>query len=206
LVRTILHTCAVLGQSFSLSDVVRVHHPDIKLELIEDSLNVAIAEMILVDLGEDDEKSTCSALSNTGSNCNIGTSVGHSRTSSRLDVEGERNFVFSHDMWRRTVLTTLLEARKVKLHRLIAVAMEKELHYDALERSDISQLLTLFEHWKLCGEFLRAAPLALMVGERLNEWDLLDLSVDICRDALDMSLRSVKRVENRDSGSGKVEN
>jgi hypothetical protein len=203
-VRKILQTCAVLGQSFSLSDVVRVHHSDIKTALIEDSLNVAISEMILVDLGEDEDKSTSSAHSNAGSNSNIGTSVGHSRTSSRLDLEGERNFVFSHDMWRKTVLTTLLEARKVKLHRLIAVAMEKELHSGGLERSDLSQLLALFEHWKLCGEFLRAASLALMVGERLNDWDLLDLSVDVCRDALDMSLRSVKRVENWDSGAGKM--
>lgn len=194
LVRKILHTCAILGQSFSLSDVVRVHCPDIRMTLIEDSLNVAISEMILVEFDDEEDKSTCS--SHAGSNSHFGASVGHSKTSSRLDIEGERNFEFSHDMWRKTVLATLLEARKVKLHRLIAIAMENELHGGTLERSDLSRLLTLFEHWKLCGEFSKAAPLALVVGNRLNDWDLLDLSVDICRDALDMSLRSVTPVEN----------
>ncbi|KAG7361535.1 adenylate/guanylate cyclase [Nitzschia inconspicua] len=196
LVRKLLHTCAVLGQSFSFSDVVRVHHPDIKMALIEDSLNVAVSEMILVELDSDEDKSTCSVSSHGGSHSHFGASVGHSKTSSRLDIEGERNFEFSHDMWRKTVLATLLEARKVKLHRLIAIAMEKEFDGGAIEQSDLSCLLTLFEHWKLCGEFKRAAPLALIVSERLNDWDLVDLSVDICRDALDMSLRSVTHVEN----------
>lgn len=196
LVRKILHTCAVLGQSFSLSDVVRVHHPGIKISFIEDSLNVAVSEMILLELGEEeDERSTCSVSSHAGSKSHFGASVGHSKTSSRLDIEGERSFEFSYDMWRKTVLATLLEARKMKLHRLIAIAMERELDAGALQRSDLSRLLTLFEHWKLCGEFLRAAPLALAISSRLNDWDLLDLSIDICKDALDMSLRSVTRAQ-----------
>ncbi|KAL3914266.1 MAG: hypothetical protein SGILL_006170, partial [Bacillariaceae sp.] len=170
-VRKVLQTCAVLGMSFSLSDVVRVH-PDLSLLLVEEALNVGLSEMILAELG-----------------------VGYSRTSSRLDLEGERNFEFSHEMWRSTVLATLLEARKSKLHRLIALAMEKELVGEALEKSDLSRLLTLFEHWKLCGDFSRAAPLALMVGERLNEWDLVNQSIDLYRDALDMSLQSVQPLE-----------
>ena len=194
-VRKVLQTCAVLGMSFSLSDVIRVH-PEMNLLLVQEALNVGLSEMILAELGEDDEnKSTCSRSTTAGSHSKLGSSVGYSRTSSRLDLEGERNFEFSHEMWRSTVLATLLEARKAKLHRLIALAMEKELVGEALEKSDLSRLLTLFEHWKLCGDFSRAAPLALMVGERLNEWDLVNQSIDLFRDALDMSLQSVQSVE-----------
>jgi hypothetical protein len=193
-VRKVLHTCAVLGMSFSLSDVIRVH-PEINLLLVEEALEVGLSEMILAELGEEDDRSTCSRSSTAGSHSKFGSSVGHSKTSSRLDIEGERNFEFSHEMWRTTVLTTLLEARKIELHRLIALAMEKELVGDGLEKSDLSRLLTLFEHWKLCGDFSRAAPLALMVGERLIEWDLVNQSIDYYRDALDMSLQGVQLVE-----------
>ncbi|KAL3918405.1 MAG: hypothetical protein SGILL_004251, partial [Bacillariaceae sp.] len=203
-VRKILHTCAVLGMSFSLSDVIRVH-PEINLSLVQEALDVALSEMILAELGgEDDERSTGSRSSAAGgSNSKLGSSVGYSKTSSRLDLEGERNFEFSHEMWRTTVLATLLEARKVKLHRLIALAMEKEVTGDTPEQSDLSRLLTLFEHWKLCGDFSRAAPLALVVGERLNEWDLVHQCIDLCRDALDMSWRSVEPVEKpQDSDVG----
>mmetsp|Transcript_21279 Transcript_21279/g.37430 ORF Transcript_21279/g.37430 Transcript_21279/m.37430 type:complete len:678 (-) Transcript_21279:222-2255(-) len=196
-VRKILHTCAVLGYSFSLLDVARVH-PELDFVFVEDTLNLALSEMILVEIGEEDEQSAYSASSNVGSNSKLGSSVDFSRTSSRVHhIEGERNFEFSHDMWRTTVLTTLLEARKMELHRRIATAMEKEQLGGVLERRDLSRLLTLFEHWKSCDEFLKAAPLALMVGARLNEWDLVRQSVDLYRDALEMSLKTVRPVDKK---------
>jgi predicted ATPase len=194
-VRKVLHTCAILGNSFSLFDLARVH-PELDFHSVEDALNVAVAEMILFELGEDDDKSAFSASSTGGSHSKPGSSsVEFSRTSSRIDVEGERNFEFSHDMWRTTVLATLLEARKIELHRRIAIAMEKENATDTLERNDPSRLLALFEHWKSCGDFLKAAPLALTVGSKLYEWDLLHQSMDLYHDALEMSLRSVQPVE-----------
>jgi hypothetical protein len=200
LVRKVLHTCAVLGNSFSLSDLVRVH-PEIDFALLENSLSVAISEMILVEIGDDDEKSTFTTVSsNGGSTSKFSSSLEFSKTSSRLDIDGDRNFEFSHGMWRTMVLATLLEARKIELHRLIAVAMEKDQAGDVLERSDLSRLLTLFEHWKSCGEFSKAAPLALVVGSRLKEWDLVHQSVDIYRGALEMSLRSVHPVEKNRVG------
>jgi hypothetical protein len=194
-VRKILHTCAVLGNSFSLFDLARVH-PELDFHSVEDALNVAVSEMILFELGEDDEKSAFSSSSHGNSNSKPGSSiVEFSRTSSRVDVEGERNFEFSHDMWRTTVLTTLLEARKIELHRRIAIAMEKENDGHALEHNDPSRLLALFEHWKSCGDFLKAAPLALTVGAKLHEWELANQSIELYRDALGMSLRSVAPAE-----------
>jgi hypothetical protein len=194
-VRKVLHTCAVLGNSFSLSDLARVH-PEIDVFALKDALRVALSEMILVEIIEDDEKSAHSNSNSTaGSASKIGSSVAaFSKISSEVYMNGDRLYEFSHDMWRSTVLATMLTGRKTELHRRIAIAMEKD-QVQILERSDLAGLLSLFEHWKACGDFLKAAPLAMTVGTRLNEWDLLHQSVDLFRDALDMSLGNVEPVD-----------
>lgn len=192
-VRKVLHTCAVLGNSFSLSDLTRVH-PEIDVFSLKDALSVALSEMILVEIVEDDEKSV-NSTSTAGSALKLGSSVAaFSKIPSEVPTNGDRNYEFSHDMWRSTVLATMLKGRKTELHRRIAIAMEKD-RVRILERSDLAGLLSLFEHWKACGEFLKAAPLAMTVGTRLNEWDLLQQSVDLFRDALDMSLGNVQPVD-----------
>jgi hypothetical protein len=195
-VRKILQTCAVLGNSFALSDLVRVH-PEISEGGIEQSLEIATSEMILGEIVEDDDD-TKSIFSNStgGSSSKIGSSIEFSKTSSGINVLGDRFFEFSHDMWRSSVLTTMLKERKIELHRLIAEAMEQDQKL-VLQRSDIGRLLTLFDHWKSCGDFRRAAPLALVVGIRLNEWDLVAQSLDLYHDALDMCFDSVQPVEER---------
>ena len=114
--------------------------------------------------------------------------TGHSKSQS------DRFFQFSHAMWRQNVLTTMLKERKIELHRLIAEAMEKD-EVLVLEQSDISRLLTLFDHWKSCGDFCKTAPLALAVGARLEEWDLCAQSLELYEDALEMSFDTVQRVD-----------
>jgi tetratricopeptide (TPR) repeat protein len=69
-----------------------------------------------------------------------------------------------------------------------------------LEQSDISRLLTLFEHWKSCGDFRKLAPLALQVGARLEEWDLPAQSLELYEDALEMAFDGVEAAEDQ-SGS-----
>ena len=99
-------------------------------------------------------------------------------------------------MWRSNVLTTMLKARKMELHRAIAEALEQD-QSAILERSDIARLLTLFDHWKSCGDFRKAAPLALAVGTRLNEWDLSTQSLELYKDALEMCFEIVEHVDER---------
>jgi hypothetical protein len=196
-VRKVLQTCGVLGNSFALSDLIRVH-PEINEREIEQSLEIATEEMILVEMNEEDED-TKSVISNStgGSESRPGSSIECSKTfSSGLNILGDRYFEFSHDMWRSNVLTTMLKERKMELHRLIAEAMEKDQNL-TLQRSDIARLLTLFDHWKSCGDFRKVAPLAIAVGTRLNEWDLAAQSLDLYQDALDMCFESVEPVEDR---------
>jgi hypothetical protein len=66
-----------------------------------------------------------------------------------------------------------------------------------IRRNDIARLLTLFDHWKCCSSFLKAAPLALTVGSRLNEWDLQAQSTDLYQDTLEICYDSVEPVDER---------
>jgi hypothetical protein len=195
-VRKVLQTCAVWGLSFQLSDVSQVH-PEMDENDIELSLDCAIDEMILLEQEieeNDDEESTLQRFelaSEIGSSRRVGP---FSNSGTGRSVAGERYFQFSHAMWRKNVLATMLKERKVELHRLIAQSMERN-QASVHEDSDISRLLTSFEHWKACGDFSKVAPLALTVGARLEEWDLSAQSLELYEDALEMVFDGVEPTE-----------
>ena len=205
-VRKVLQTCAVLGLSFSLSDVVRVH-PELEELEIEHALDNAVEEIILVERFEDEDESVSLHSGSTGCDSDSRSGIHElERRDSRStgfdpDHIDDRFFEFSHAMWRQKVLTTMLKERKIELHRLIAEAMEKD-QVHILEQCDISRLLTLFDHWKACGDFCKSAPLALAVGSRLEEWDLAMQSLDLYRDALEMSFESVEAVNENGGRDG----
>jgi BMFP domain-containing protein YqiC len=191
-VRKVLQTCAVLGLSFALSDVTKVH-PEMEEFDIENALECAMDEMILVEQVEDDddvEDDNMSARSGSTRESSEDLESHQKGLDARTSSGGERFFQFSHAMWRKNVLATMLKERKMELHRLIAEAMEKD-EVLILEQSDISRLLTLFDHWKSCGEFCKVAPLALAVGARLEEWDLAAQSLELYEDALEMAFDGV---------------
>jgi hypothetical protein len=211
-VRKVLQTCAVLGLSFSLSDVVRVH-PELEDIEIENALDNAVEEIILVERFEDEDESLSSDNNSESTGCDSDSRSGIANEMERdnsgmgstgMDMEDidDRFFEFSHAMWRQKVLTTMLKDRKIELHRLIAEAMEKD-QVHILEQCDISRLLTLFDHFKACGDFCKSAPLALAVGSRLEEWDLAMQSLDLYRDALEMSFESVEAVDENGGRDGK---
>ena len=202
-VRKILQTCAVLGLAFSLSDLTQVH-PEMEEHEIENALEASIDEMILVEHIEDDEEYTLKSGESSEMSSYAMEQPSGSRGSaagSVSDVKGDRYFQFSHAMWRQNVLTTMLKERKIDLHRRIALAMEKD-QVLILEQSDISRLLTLFDHWKSCGDFCKTAPLALAIGARLEEWNLSDQSLELYEDAVEMSFDSVQEIDDMDSGRG----
>ena len=203
-VRKVLQTCAVVGLSFALSDVVRVH-PEMEEMDIEEAIDSAVDEMILVEQIEgDDESEDDASTKSSKSESSSDTEGTNSQTqtftfdrtasSDNLAPINDRYFQFSHAMWRKNVLTTMLKERKVELHRLIAESMEKNQNLN-VEESDIFRLLTLFEHWKSCGDFTKSAPLAIMVGLRLEDWDLSAQSLELYEDALQMSFDSVNSTD-----------
>lgn len=189
-VRKVLQTCAVLGLSFDLSDVIRVH-PEMEEGDIEDALESAVDEMILIEQVEHEENETLSMKSGSSGILDSETAA---RAGDRLTA-CERFFQFSHAMWRKNVLSTMLKERKTQIHRLVAESMEREQEL-ILGESDISRLLTLFDHWKACGDFRKVAPLALAVGARLEEWDLSAQSLELYEDALQMAFGGVEATDN----------
>jgi tetratricopeptide (TPR) repeat protein len=209
-VRKVLQTCAVLGLSFALSDVIRVH-PELEEADIEKALDSSVDEMVLIEQVEDDEEDDDDDDDVSFQSHSTGESSGESNPdtynrSGRSVVTRapqDRFFQFSHAMWRNNVLTTMLKERKIELHRSIAEAMEKD-QVLIMEQSDISRLLTLFDHWKSCGDFSKSAPLALAVGARLEEWDLSAQSLELYEDALEMAFDSVQAISG-DNGESKDE-
>ncbi|GKY95555.1 hypothetical protein MPSEU_000517100 [Mayamaea pseudoterrestris] len=200
-VRKILQTCAVLGLAFSLSDLFQVH-PEMEEHEIEIALEASIDEMILVEHVEDDEDFTLKSGESSEMSSYAVEQPAGGRTpggGSLAEIKGDRYFQFSHAMWRQNVLTTMLKERKIDLHRRIAMAMEKD-QVLILEQSDISRLLTLFDHWKSCGCFTKTAQLALAIGARLSDWDLSSQSLELYEDALDMAFDSVQEMD--DTGHG----
>ena len=76
-VRKILQTCAVLGLSFSLSDVTQVH-PEMDAIDIESALESAADEMILVEHINEDDDTMSLRTESTGQDSNDNT-FGRSR-------------------------------------------------------------------------------------------------------------------------------
>jgi tetratricopeptide (TPR) repeat protein len=198
-VRKVLQTCAVLGLSFALSDVIRVH-PELQEVVIENALGSAVDEMVLIEQVEEDEDFDDAVSAKSNCTGESGESADRSEQWGGSKALGDRFFQFSHAMWRKNVLTTMLKERKIELHRSIAEAMERD-QVLIMEQSDISRLLTLFDHWKSCGDFSKSAPLALAVGSRLEEWDLSAQSLELYEDALEMSFDSVQVTANKGQSS-----
>jgi hypothetical protein len=154
------------------------------------ALSLGVSEMIIVQLMIHNEEDN---LSISGTSQLGGASVDISRTSSTFP-SGQTMFEFSHNMWRSTVLGTMLKERKRDLHKKIAIKMEE--NSKLFEgRSDLSMMLKLFDHWKSSGDFSKAASLALFIGKRLKDWDLLQQNLDLLRDAKDLCFQSLHRMD-----------
>jgi tetratricopeptide (TPR) repeat protein len=154
---------------------------------IEVALEDAVEEMILIEHIDEDDGDRSLKSGSTGT----GDSATRSRDGARTV---ERYFQFSHAMWRENVLKTMLKDRTTAIHRRIAESMEKEA--SLLEQSDISRLLTLFYHWKSCGDFVNSARLSLAVGERLVDYELYEQAMDLFEEALVLAYEAVARVES----------
>jgi len=188
-VRKVLQTCAVLGVKFVLTDVIQVH-PEIAEAEIESALDTAINELILVELTSESDENT-SLVSGSLQDDDTLTFVNQSsRGASDMPGIDDRHFQFADDMWRKSVVGTMLKEHKIELHRLIAESMERN-QAMILEQTDIFRLLIIFDHWKGCGDFCKSAQIALTVGARLEEWDLSEQSLDLYEDALELSYDNV---------------
>jgi hypothetical protein len=92
-------------------------------------------------------------------------------------------YLFSHDVWRSTILDLMLDSRKRTMHRTIAFTLESGC-IDG--KRDYVSRLRLFAHWKGSGDFVKASALALCVGKMFEDIGLNKQRIRLYNDALDM--------------------
>ena len=62
----------------------------------------------------------------------------------------------------------MLDGRKEEMHEQIAMVLEREIAEDTESKDDLEKQITMFKHWNLSGNFMKAAGLALQIGGQLT--------------------------------------
>lgn len=208
-VRKILQTCALLGSEFTLLDIVRVH-PDLVHCDAEEVVAAAVQQCILIEEDLEEDMDSMEEYDDTDSEeesddfGGVGVHGRNQNSSTGISWHPfeDKTYRFSHAIWRNCVLKTMLKERKLELHRTIARSIEEDAMFD-VNHTDTEVLLQLFEHWKFCGEFSKAAPLALAVGSRIKELDSVRQSLDLYHETLGMLILESKGGEST-QGDGKI--
>jgi class 3 adenylate cyclase len=167
-VRSILNIGAVLGESFTLGEVVAVQmetkdakEEDVRKQASE-SLKTAVREGILY-FGR-----------------------GGTRTAAyipEIDPQDDSaTFSFFQSVWRTVLLGLMLASRKKDVHRKTASALEGRVS----EGSFTGDWLKLFEHWKASGSTAMSTKTALSIGKMLVDTPMLEDSVRIYKETLEM--------------------
>ena len=187
-VRNVLQTCALLGSEFTINDIVRVH-PELDFSGAVAAIDAAVKQSILLEeivVYEEPEMLGNTATSNEQ---HAGEDSSSERSPGPIwQPFEEKSYRFRHHIWQNCIPKTMLKERRLELHRMMAKSIEEDHMFDVLQ-SDISTLLQLLEHWKSCGEFSRVAPLALVLGNRMEELGSMQQSLDVCHGALHMLKR-----------------
>lgn len=176
-VRNVLNIAAVLGKSFSLKEVTAVlkeNHDMQEHILIKEataSLETAINEGIL----RKEENQDNDDDSKTGDGTGDGTTA--------ADKPENTVYSFYHSIWQTTILSLMLDARKMDVHKKIALSMEKEKEKDG---SDFAFQMKLLGHWKSSGNTTKLTNLALEVGKHFEQQlSMPTQSIRVYEEALD---------------------
>ncbi|KAL9178556.1 hypothetical protein ACHAXT_001894 [Thalassiosira profunda] len=197
-VRTVLHLSAVLGTEFDLLDAALAYEQMFGVEgsrrletaeSLRSSFDVAAEEGIIEQsfvFGEEDdgddlmdeEENLCHTLGNV--NISLKGRKAHPFYSEN------RRLRFTHDSWKSSILNLMLDERKREMHEHVAVSLEKELGDEASAHDDFEKQSRVLKHWKSCGNFVKAATIALNAGGQLMLIGLNSQAILYFDDALDI--------------------
>ena len=79
-----------------------------------------------------------------------------------------RRYRFTHDSWKTSLLSVMLDGRKEEMHEQIAIVLEREIADETESEDDLEVQIRVFKHWNLSGNFSKAADLALKIGGQLT--------------------------------------
>lgn len=200
-VRTVLLLSAVLGTEFELLDIVLAYeemYGVVKSKQLEtamqirEAFDVAVGEGIIEKssiIGDDDdddyeemendeEDNPCQSLGSI-----VITVL--DRKKAHPFYAKNRRLRFTHDSWTASILNVMLDERKREIHKHVAASLEKDLADEAHNQEDFEKQIRAFKHWKLGGNFSKAALLALNIGGQLMMLGLNSQAVLLFDDALD---------------------
>ena len=197
-VRTVLHLSAVLGTEFNLLDAALAYEElfgvDESKQLeaaisLRESFDVAIKEgiiekslFLLAEDGDDEmmheEENICPSVINERISLK-------GRRQTHPFYSGNSRLRFTHDSWKTTILSVMLDERKRELHKHVAISLERELGDEAHNQDDFEKQITVLKHWKSSGSFTKASASALHIGGQLMLLGLNSQAILLFDDVLD---------------------
>lgn len=189
LTRRVLHFASVLGHSFEVREIIDIAEhilcvpSEEKAQLAHDidaALQTAVAEGILdemVRIHDADEDDECDKIKLMTIQCD-------SNECDEKEIDTRRVYSFYHSTWQRLILSLLLDSWKRDIHEHAAMAIEARL--PNTEQRDYRIKVKLFQHWKESENTVKAADLALDIGQSYKLLGLNQQSIKVYEDALDM--------------------
>ena len=142
-------------------------------------LNIAEKEGILRVVYGGGDNQSCMSRSPSHSAFDSGLE----KSSSEIGVFDTLIYSFCHDIWRSTILKLMLSSRRRDVHRIIAHTLETRQTEDT---KDYISRMKLFSHWLGSGTFIKAAELALSIGQRFEQLGLNHHRIRLAQQALDI--------------------
>lgn len=188
--RNILNLGAVLGITFELTEIVDVlrqmyvepHSTSqcVRVNQTKAALDVAVKEGVLnvVYSGGECMQHSCVLYSPT--QLFSKDDVKDSSTDSESLVD-RLTYSFCHDIWRSTILKLMLSSRKRDIHRTIAETIESQKSFN---QKDYISRMKLFGHWRASGAFVKAAELALSIGNHFEGLGLNNQRIKLAEEAM----------------------
>lgn len=178
-----LHLSAILGTEFDLLDAAFAYEEMLGIDMsnhyeaaanFRHSFDVAVREGILETLSvtEDrDEEDT------------IDLSIRHPLLSENCRLR------FTHDSWKKSILNVMLDEKKREIHEHVAISMERQLGDKADVQEDFERQITIFNHWKSSGSFIKAAGMSLNISTELMMLGLNSQALLLFDEVLDILRR-----------------
>ena len=205
-VRSVLHLAAIIGMEFTLLDAALAYEEMVGVEdnpgrfeasnsLLRSAIDLAIEEGIIEQiflLPEDDGDDNEDWIDDDDTD-NICSSMGNIRL---ISLKGRRKahpffaenrrLRFTHDSWKTSILSVMLNEKKQEMHEHVAISLERELDDEAHNQGDFQKQIRVFKHWKSSGNFAKAALLALNIGGELMLLGLNTQAILLFDDVLDI--------------------
>jgi len=178
-VRFVLHISAVLGTEFDLLDAALAYEEMFGVEH-SDRLDAAVALRELFDIaiqegiieqslvfGEDDDFEEIEMIEEDLCLSPRNATMSSKRRKAHPFYAENCRLRFTHDSWKASILDVMLDERIQEMHEYVAMSLEKDLDEKTDNKDDFEKRIRVLKHWTSCGNFMKAAILALDVGGQL---------------------------------------